>query len=273
MLDVKRLEQIKINRDKIKSIISTVHFLGKQNISLRGHRVYSDVVETSDVNEGNLREFIRHRIETCGDDLILKNHFETASVRNKYISPTIQNQLINCCGDEILNSTIEKIKKSKYYSIIFDETTDISHKSQMSLIVRYVDENCKICGDFLGFLDCHQENYDFTHEPLLTGKILGQTVIAFVNRICLPVHNCVGIGTDTCSVMLSDTKGAVSEIRETLINAIASPCYNHSLNLSISKATNVQAIRNTMGTIKETIAFFNSSAKGTKLLSSSIPNN
>uniref|UniRef100_A0A6P7FUL7 Uncharacterized protein LOC114334311 n=1 Tax=Diabrotica virgifera virgifera TaxID=50390 RepID=A0A6P7FUL7_DIAVI len=39
------------------------------------------------------------------------------------------------------------------------------------------------------------------------------------------------------------------------------PCYSYSLNLSLSKSSNVQDIRNAVGTIKETIAFFNASSK------------
>lgn len=234
---------------------------------MRGHRINSNVTESSNLNEGNLREFIRYRIQTCGDDVILKNHFESASARNQYISPTIQNEIISCCGDEIVNCLIKKIKLSKYYSIMFDETTDISKISQMSLVIRYLDENSNIREDFLGFLDCHQENYDeFTKEPVLTGVILGKTVLNFLSKLGLPLETCVGIGTDTCSVMLSDQKGAVSEIQKILKNAIKCPCYNHSLNLSISKTSNVQSIRNAVGTIKETIAFFNSSAKRNKVL-------
>lgn len=267
LLDCKRLEQVKNNRDKLKSVINTIHFLGRQNIPLRGHRINSEITEDTEINEGNLREFIRHRIETCGDDLMLKDHFESTTARSKYISPSIQNEIIDCCRDEILNCIVEKIKAGKYYSIIFDETTDISRISQMSLVVRYLDEQCNIREDFLGFLDCHQENYDdFTQEPILSGAILGQTVIASLNKLGLPLDTCVGIGTDTCNVMLSDQKGAVSEIQKTLKVAIKSPCYNHSLNLSISRSSNIQDIRNAVGTIKECIAFFKASSKRNKVL-------
>lgn len=267
ILDTKRLEQVKNNREKLKSVINTIHFLGRQNIPLRGHRVHSEVTGDAETNEGNLREFIRNRIETCGDDLMLKSHFESSTARSKYISPSIQNEIINCCGNEILNCIVNKIKACKYYSVIFDETTDISKISQMSLVVRYLDENCSIREDFLGFIDCHHENYDdFTQEPILSGTILGQTVVANLNKLGLPLDTCVGIGTDTCSVMLSDQQGAVSEMKKTLRAAIKSPCYNHSLNLSISRSSNIQDIRNAVGTMKESIAFFNASSKRNNVL-------
>ncbi|KAF0714908.1 52 kDa repressor of the inhibitor of the protein kinase-like, partial [Aphis craccivora] len=44
-------------------------------------------------------------------------------------------------------------------------------------------------------------------------------------------------------------------------HAVHCPCSNHSLNLSISKSSSVQAIRNSVGLMKEVISFFNMSSK------------
>ena len=43
-------------------------------------------------------------------------------------------------------------------SILFDETTDVSHTSQMSLTVRYIHES-NIREDFIGFVDPHGDVY------------------------------------------------------------------------------------------------------------------
>lgn len=269
VLDTKRLEQIRDNRIKLKAILNTILFLGRQNLPLRGHAIQSNLTDSdsSEINEGNFRELVRYRINSCGDDVILKNHFETATARTKYISASTQNELIKCCGDEILCSIIKKVEKSKFYSIMFDETTDIANISQMTLVVRYLDEHKHSREDFLGFLDCHEHNYhDYTKEPIITGQILGQTVLSFMTKIGLTLKNCIGIGTDTCSVMLSDQKGAVSELQKSLKNASKCPCYNHSLNLSISKSSNVQDVRNCVGVMKEVISFFKASPKRHKVL-------
>lgn len=45
---------------------------------------------------------------------------------------------MKCCKDEILYNILEDVKLSQYYSIVFDETSDISHVSQMSLILRNI---------------------------------------------------------------------------------------------------------------------------------------
>jgi hypothetical protein len=77
----------------------------------------------------------------------------------------------------------------------------------------------------------------------------------------LDLENYVGIGTDGCSVMISQLRSAVQQVQKHCINAVHSPCSNHSLNLSISKSSDVQLVRNTMGIIKEIISFFKLSSK------------
>ena len=62
-----------------------------------------------------------------------------------------------------------------------------------------------------------------------------------------------------CYVVI--TKGAVVEIQKVAVNAVWCPCYNHALNLTLSKSSNVQAIRNCLGVITEVVGFFNASAK------------
>ena len=56
--------------------------------------------------------------------------------------------------------------------------------------------------------------------------------------------------------MIFTVKGAISEIKTEFPNAIICPCYNHALNLSISKSSTVQGVRNAVGTVNEIATFF-----------------
>lgn len=71
----------------------------------------------------------------------------------------------------------------------------------------------------------------------------------------------MGIGTDGCSVIVSLVGGAVQKIQLYAKNAIHCPCANHALNLSISKSSLVQSIKNSVGLMKEIIKFFYCSSK------------
>lgn len=51
--------------------------------------------------------------------------------------------------------------KSKFYSLIFDETIYVS---QLSIILRYVDDGNNVHEQFVGFIICH--DYAFKKEKI-----------------------------------------------------------------------------------------------------------
>ncbi|KAG5889122.1 hypothetical protein JTB14_034179 [Gonioctena quinquepunctata] len=263
LIDSARSRQIEDNRNRLKPIIRSIIFLAKQCIPFRGHRDDGPLLEESNVtnNKGNFRELLRFRIEA--GDKTLEEHFRNTSSRATYISKRTQNELIECCKNEILSAIVKKIGDAKYYSIMFNETTDIAHVSQMSIVIRYL-EGINVQEDFVSFIDCHSESYELspdTLEPVLNGTILGKTVIKPVQKSGLPLENCVGICTDDCSVMTSKQQGAVQEVQKKMKIAVRCPCFNHALNLSLSKSSNVQSVRNAVGVMKEIIYFFKASSK------------
>ena len=64
---------------------------------------------------------------------------------------------------KILSQIFQRINNSGYYSILFDETTDLSHTSQLSLTVRYIHDGT-VREDFLKFVDPHAEAYGSGRE-------------------------------------------------------------------------------------------------------------
>lgn len=84
-----------------------------------------------------------------------------------YISKTSANELIQCCGKEIFDIIFKRVKHAKFYCVIFDETTDVSHTSQLSLSIRYISEYI-VREDFVGFVDLYESNYSQSNEFLDT---------------------------------------------------------------------------------------------------------
>lgn len=159
---------IKENRQRLKPIIESIVFLGRQNIALRGHRDVGQLFsnsfssdlssKTSSItNQGNFRELLKFKISS--GDTVLEQHLKSAHEKATYISYPIQNELIECIQKEITAYIINEINITKFYSIIFDETTDISAISQMSLSVRYTTQSGKTFERFLAFVDCHDKIY------------------------------------------------------------------------------------------------------------------
>lgn len=297
-----RMKEVQENRQRLYPITETILFSGHNNIPLRGHRDDGSLLDTQEREQGVegegdvenkvrrkqglFRELLKFRV-SAGDKL-LEEHLRTASSRATYISKTTQNELIRCCGDEVLDSILTRVRKAEYYAVLFDETTDGADLSQLSIVLRYHFEK-ETREDFVGFLNAFaeleemraEEQYDSDDEDWtgalrdheadrrqfggdgpekelsLTGKALGRLVVRFIERkLHLPLENCVGVGTDGCSVMMSEERGAVAEIQKAAPNALKCPCSNHKLNNSLAQSNKVPVIKMAVALMKQTINFF-----------------
>jgi len=177
------------------------------------------------------------------------------------ISPTIQNEIIEAIRLVIQNKIVERVKTSKFYSILCDETTDVSTVEQLTLCVRYVDvPNCVIREDFLGFIKMEST----------TGIAIATAIQNELENIGLTFENLRGQGYDGGSNMSGVNNGVQSLILKKQPLAFYTHCLSHCLNLCLSKACNVPAIKNMMGTIQSVSSFFSNSAKRTEKLKSVI---
>ena len=89
------------------------------------------------VNEGNFRALIQFRVD--GGDSVLQNHLQNTSKNSTYISNKTQNDLIKAAGTVIRNKILDKVSETKFFSLLVDETTDLSKLEQMTKVcLRYV---------------------------------------------------------------------------------------------------------------------------------------
>jgi hypothetical protein len=75
----------------------------------------------------------------------------------RYLSSTIQIELIDICGRQLQQVIVSECNSANCFSVIADETTDVSTTEQISLCVRYVgvdsDEEMCVKESFLGFAE------------------------------------------------------------------------------------------------------------------------
>lgn len=118
------------------------------------------------INEGNFRAILKYKAKDMDD---FKQFLESDS-RYKYTSPNIQNEIISCCGDLILDKIVKEVNVAKCFSVLVDETTDVSVKEQLTLCVRYVVGSGKdvfLSEKFLKYIEINS----------LTGKNIGTSII------------------------------------------------------------------------------------------------
>lgn len=253
MIDENRKKQVAENRARIKPIIEAILLCGREEMSLRGHRDFGELkIDDSSLREGKFRAVLKYRAK---GDAALRESLEKSSKRETYISPKIQNEIISNINTIMLDKLVSKINKAGAFSVLVDETTDISTTEQVTICVRYVNEN-KIHEDFLQFVPAES----------LTGESLSNLIINSLEKFGLDLDNLVGQGYDGASNMSGQFNGVQAIIRRNYPKAIYVHCAAHSLNLAISKSCEIPQIRNCLNTIEKLYDFFNTPKRQNVLL-------
>ena len=77
---------------------------------------------------------------------------EKLEKHTQWTSPKIQNELLSILADRVLQRIIIDVQESGKFSIILDETSDISRIEQVSLCLSYIADGIKK-ETFFGFYD------------------------------------------------------------------------------------------------------------------------
>ncbi|XP_046857691.1 52 kDa repressor of the inhibitor of the protein kinase-like [Xenia sp. Carnegie-2017] len=172
---------------------------------------------------GNFVELLNFRVRA--GDKVLEDHLNSCGRNQTYISKTSQNKLIKCCGEVITDKIISDLKASRFYSVIADEARDISNTEQMSLVLRFIDQNMDIREEFVGFLPCKWG---------LKGEQLAKVVLDALGNLGLSIADCRGQGYDGAGAVAGHINGMAAHLRRLNDKALFTHCYSHRLNLAIS---------------------------------------
>ncbi|KAI5705235.1 hypothetical protein M8J76_002168 [Diaphorina citri] len=214
----KHNETVKNNRYVITRLIDTVCFLGKLELAFRGHNEGS-----SSENRGNYIELL-HFISQS--DSVLAQHLKSATIFSG-TSSDIQNDLIESISPVITLNIKREISQCNFVSLIVDETTDVTHKSQLSTVLRYVADN-KVQERFLKF-----ENVSNNKTGAALFEIVENTLKEFEcgDKLVCQTY-------DGAAVMAGAHNGLQKLVKDKHPNAIFVHCYAHKLNLVLQQSVN-----------------------------------
>lgn len=218
-LQISRQEEQRIaNRTIMKRLIDIVITLTKGDRALRGHNEKVDSIE-----KGLFLE-IAHLLSRY--DPVIKNHLENGARNATYISNRIQNDILNSIENTMLLSIISNVQ-NKPVSIISDDTTDIGHHEQMSIVVRYFDDDTfNPIERFVGLqrlkIVDSQSIFNELSMVLKNFKIQWSDVVS----VCFD-------GASTMSGCISGVQAKCKEINSSIMYV---HCYAHCLNLILVDA-------------------------------------
>ena len=158
-------------------------------------------------------------------DTFLAEHIQRRANKGKghvsYLSSTICNEFIELLWQEVQQHIVSEVKAAKYYSISVDSTLDIAHTDQLTVILRYVLQDCPV-ERFVRFLLIHGH----------TGAELANVLLDFLHDTGTDIADCRGQSYDNPSKMSGKYNGMHALIREknNLVEYVPCSC-GHSLNL------------------------------------------
>ena len=215
-LDTGRRQLVATNRDWLNVVIDVLRWTAVQRISQRGH----DESETSE-NKGNFLELLNF-VEVQSENV--SNLLKSRPANALYTSPRIQNEILTIMAMLVRIQIKVEITQVKYWSLIVDETKDLSKHEQLSICVRYWledGESSRVTEEFLTFNRCED----------MTAETMFKNVTSLLDDIGIDLKTCVSQVYDGASVMSGHLRGLQARIRAVAPNAIYIHCFAHRLNL------------------------------------------
>ena len=169
-------QTLRSNWHYIKMIAEIILLCARQEIALRGH-----IESTHSHNPGNFRAILDlvARYDDC-----FRRSYEGGARNAVYTSPNIQNQLATIMGNMVRKIICSDVRDVVYYSLLVDESKDVSKKEQMSIMLRYVMDG-NVYERFISFV--HVSNLDAASPVEYISTTLDACSISLDNCIDLSV--------------------------------------------------------------------------------------
>lgn len=265
-VDCENIDEIKRATDYwrkvLKRVVDVIITLATNDLPLREHRVSVD----DTVSKGNFLEII-HMLARY--DKVLADLIKQPKRSVNYLSPQIQNELINLIANEIRKQIKDEIQTSPFVTLIFDTTQDIAKIDQLSIVFRYVtiktdDEekpvNLVIEEAFCGFAEVESQKSEY----------LEKTVLSIIEEFS-DVSKVRGQGYDGAANMSGVYSGLQARIKEKNPSAKYVHCCAHALNLVVNDCvTSIPEIRNFFDNVQNLYVFFKAISRWTLLRKSAM---
>ncbi len=143
--------------------------------------------------------------------------------KRDYISPAIVNEIITLCGNTVLRQLLGDIQAAKYFLLIADEATDISHNAQICIAIRWVDSSYEVHEAAIGLLQL-PDTKAFTLFSVVKDCLL---------RCSLPITNCIVQAYVGALNMSGVRSGVQALMKKETDSCLYVHCFAHSLNSCI----------------------------------------
>lgn len=192
-------------RTCLRVIFSSVRFLLRQGLPLRGH----------ETDTGNFKQLLKLRSENVSELSVWMEK------KTNFTHADIQNEIATMFAHQILRDLCRIVAATSCFAVIVDGTQDISGQEQQSICIRYVDADLQPNECFMGLY-----TVDSTK-----GADLAFMVKDALIRLQLPIERLRGQTYDGAANMAGRYNGCQAVISQSQPLALYTHCGAHCVNL------------------------------------------
>ncbi|XP_060210390.1 uncharacterized protein LOC132637294 [Lycium barbarum] len=137
-------------------------------------------------------------------------------------SPMIQKDIVSACKTETIKAILEELN-GHYFSLLVDESFDVSRKEQMAIVLRYIDRN--------GFV--MERLLDIVHVQDTSALSLKRAIVNLLAQHSLSLSYVRGQCYDGAINMQGEINGLKMLIRQESRSAHSIHCFAHQLPLTL----------------------------------------
>ncbi|XP_059285124.1 uncharacterized protein LOC132038477 [Lycium ferocissimum] len=203
------------HRIRSKASIEVVRLFLNQGLAFRGHHE-----DESSLNKDKFLEILSWYAKRCDKigDLVLK----MAPRNDQLTSHKIQKDIITSCKLETIKVTMEDLN-GNYFSLLVDESCDVSCKEKMAIVLRYVDRWGSVVEWFIGIV----------HVRDTSALCLKEAIVNCLAQHSLSLSHIHGQCYDGASNMQGLLSGHKTLIQQESRSAHAIHCFSHQLQLTL----------------------------------------
>ena len=200
LLDRQAATEKRANREYLLKVLSTLRFLARQGLSLCG---------SGDESDSNLLQLLLLRTD---DFPALAKYLERKQL--KYVSHVVQNEFLSIMALQVLREITANLQSSANFTIMVDETTDMSNKEQVVLVFQWVDNDLVPHEEFVGLYQ--------------TDSITSNALVAVIRDVLLQLNLKIECCRGQCYNGASAMAGAKKEWQKYCVRRNHVP-YSHTV--------------------------------------------
>lgn len=250
LYDIKSHAKTKKHRLSTDPFTKTRHvneyFSPEENVKLKIQRQKAEAgLALFILNHSSVRT-IDHLTDLCKSIFSSSEHSAYIQLHRTKCSAIIKNVFYPFFKESLRND----IGDSKY-SLLIDESTDISVSKYLGISIRYFSENTKtVITTYLSL------------EPLENGTADGilDALQNCLKNYNLDIQNMIGLGTDNANVMIGTNNGVHKKLKQYNPSLILVRCVCHSIQLAVSATSKHFLPENLEFLLSETYNWFSKSS-------------